>query len=136
MLAAAAAHRHHHRPEAVGAEVLPDPSPVAAVVLDIGEGFGALAIYTPAALEGSELEIRREGTEWRGSHTAVRRRLVPAGAQFAAVFGSLPEGPYQLRVRGSRDEGPTLSLRVSSAAVTEASWPGVDGVADRHPIER
>jgi hypothetical protein len=118
---------HSHGPthSAAGAtlEVLPDPSPVAAVVLDIGDGFGAVVINTPPGLEGREIEIRKEGTEWRGVHTAVRARLIPTGTQFAAVFGSLAEGRYDLRVRGGLDECAVLSLEVRSALVTYSPWP-------------
>lgn len=114
-----------HSPNGAGAtlEVLPDPSPVATVVLDIGDGFGALVIDTPPWLEGREIEIRKEGTEWRGVHTAVRARLIPTGTQFAAVFGSLAEGRFDLRVRGGLDECPVLSLLVTSASVTYSPWP-------------
>ena len=104
-------------------EVLPDPSPVAAVVLDIGDGFGAVVIDTPPWLEGHEIEIRKVGAEWRGVHTAVRARLIPTGTQYAAVFGSLAEGRYDLRVRGDLDESPVLSLDVTGASVTYSPGP-------------
>src|ERR1700722_7593341 len=122
-------HSHFHglspSHSAAGAtvEVPPDPSPVAAVVLDIGDGIGAVVIDTPPAMEGSEIEIRRVGTEWRGVHTAVRARLIPTGTQYAAVFGSLAEGRYDLRVRGDLDESPVLSLDVTGASVTCSLWP-------------
>jgi hypothetical protein len=115
-------HSHGHRAGAT-AEVLPDPSPVAAVVLDIGDGVGAVVIDTPPSLEGREIEIRKVGTEWRGVHTAVRARLIPTGTQFAAVFGSLAEGRYDLRVRGDLDECPVLSIEVTGASVTYSLWP-------------
>jgi hypothetical protein len=114
---------HSHGAAGATVELLPDPSPVAAVVLDIGDGFGAVVIDTPPAMEGSEIEIRKAGTEWRGVHTAVRARLIPTGNQCAAVFGSLAEGRYDLRVRGGLDECPVLSLDVTSASVTYSSWP-------------
>ena len=122
---------HSHSPSpspshsAAGAtlEVLPGPSPVAAVVLDIGDGFGAVVIDTPPWQEGREIEIRKVGTEWRGVHTAVRARLIPMATQYAAVFGSLAEGRYDLRVRGGLDECPVLSLDVTGASVTYSSWP-------------
>jgi hypothetical protein len=104
-------------------EVLPDPSPVAAVVLDIGDGFGAVVIDTAPSLEGREIEVRKVGTEWRGVHTAVRKRLIPTGTQYAAVFGSLAEGRYDLRVRGDLDESPVLCLEVTGASVTYSLWP-------------
>jgi hypothetical protein len=114
---------HSHSAAGATAEVLPDPSPVAAVVLDIGDGFGAVVIDTPPSLEGREIEIRKVGTEWRGVHTAVRARLIPTGTQFAAVFGSLAEGRYDLRVRGGLDECPVLSIDVTGASVTYSTWP-------------
>jgi hypothetical protein len=114
---------HSHSPAGATVEVLPGPSPVAAVVLDIGDGFGAVVIDTPPAMEGREIEIRKVGTEWRGVHTAVRGRLIPTGTQFAAVFGSLAEGRYDLRVRGDLDESPVLSLHVKGASVTYSPWP-------------
>jgi hypothetical protein len=116
------AHTHGHAHDHA-AEVLPGASTVAAVTLDIGEGFGALVIHTPPALEGSEIEIRPVATEWRGRHTAVRPRLLPGGTQFAAVFGSLAEGGYDLRVRGTVDDRPALSLTVAGASVTDVLWP-------------
>jgi len=114
---------HSHGAAGAAAELLPDSSPVAAVVLDIGDGFGAVVIDTPPWLEGHEIEIRKVGTEWRGVHTAVRARLIPTGTQYAAVFGSLAEGRYDLRVRGDLDESPVLSLDVTSASVTYSLWP-------------
>ena len=114
---------HSHGAAGASLELLPDPSPVAAVVLDIGDGFGAVVIDTPPWQEGREIEIRKVGTEWRGVHTAVRARLIPTGTQYAALFGSLAEGRYDLRVRGGLDECPVLSLDVTGASVTYSSWP-------------
>jgi len=116
-------HSHSHGAAGAAAELLPDSSPVAAVVLDIGDGFGAVVIDTPPWLEGHEIEIRKVGAEWRGVHTAVRARLIPTGTQYAAVFGSLAEGRYDLRVRGDLDESAVLSLDVTSASVTYSLWP-------------
>jgi hypothetical protein len=115
--------RHSHGAAGATEEVLPEPSPVAAVVLDIGDGFGAVVIDTAPWLEGHEIEIRKVGTEWRGVHTAVRARLIPTGTQYAAVFGSLAEGRYDLRMRDALDESPVLSLDVTSASVTCSLWP-------------
>jgi hypothetical protein len=71
------------------------------VVLDIGEGTGALAVRTPAFLDGAELEIRPVGQPWTGTHTGVRRRDLRDGSCFAAVF----------------------ETDVTGGTVTEASWP-------------
>jgi len=115
-------HGHGH-PAGDAPEVLPGPSPVASVVLDIGEGVGAAVVRTPASLAGAEIEIRPAGEPWCGVHTAVRERQVPPGSQFAAVFGSLPEGRYELRVRGSEDERPVMGLDVAGASVADVGWP-------------
>src|SRR5579883_1087287 len=77
-------------------EARPGPSE-GAVVLDIGEGAGALVVYAPAALEDAEVEIRARGGRWTGRHVAVRRRAVAGGERFAAVFPALRAGPYELR---------------------------------------
>ena len=84
-----------------------------------------MVIHTPPSLDGREIEIRPEDTEWRGVHTAVRPRLIPSDTQFAAVFGSLPVGRYDLRFRGDEHEDPALSLEVAGASVTNALWPDV-----------
>lgn len=104
------------------AEAVPAPSGEATVVLDIGEGTGALAVRTPAFLDGAELEIRPVGQPWTGTHTGVRRRDLRDGNCFAAVFGSLVEGRYELRVKGS-GSGPVIESDVTGGTVTEASWP-------------
>ncbi len=45
--------------------------------------------------------------------------------QFAAVFGSLAEGDWDVRVRGTADAQPVLTMRVIGASVIEAVWPGI-----------
>jgi hypothetical protein len=93
------------------------------VVLDIGEGVGAAVIYTDSELEGQELEIRPASGEWRGVHTAVRERTFGGAMRCAAVFGSLREGSWELRVRGSSDATPVLGVYVPGGSVVEALWP-------------
>jgi hypothetical protein len=112
---------HHHHTHSV-AEQPPGPSE-GAVVIDIGEGVGAAVIFTNSDLNGAELEIRPVTEEWRGQHTAVRERRFGGGVRYAAVFGSLTEGDWELRVRGSADEQPALSMRVLGGSVVEATWP-------------
>jgi hypothetical protein len=98
------------------------PSGEGTVVLDIGGDTGAVVIHSPAALDGAELEIRRVGSCWDGTHTAVRRRELRHGACFAAVFGAVAGGDYELRVRGG-GTGPQLELLVVGGAISEATWP-------------
>jgi hypothetical protein len=111
---------HHHNHPAT--EQPPGPSE-GAVVIDIGEEVGAAVIYTDPGLEGAELEIRPAFDQWRGLHTAVRERRFGGVVRYAAVFGSLAQGNWELRVRGSGDEHPVLALTVSGGSVVETTWP-------------
>jgi hypothetical protein len=103
-------------------EPLWGPSCEGSVVLDIGAGTGAAIIYAHESLAGSEIEIRRSGIPWDGTHTAVRRRDLREAVCFAGVFGSLPAGEYELRIRGI-DHSPVVPLVVHGAAVAEVRWP-------------
>jgi hypothetical protein len=88
------------------------------VVLDIGGDFGAAIVRTPATLAGLEIEIRREGTPWDGTHVAVRARNIPGGEVYAALFPGLQQGSYEVRVRGD-DNGGVAVLDVEGARVSE-----------------
>ena len=86
-------------------------------VLDLGAEVGAAVIYTTAALDQAELEIRPVGGVWDGTHTAVRKRPGPV---HAALFFGLREGEYDVRVRGTE---PVLSVRIVGGHVTEDVMP-------------
>src|ERR1019366_1284754 len=103
-------------------ESVPAPSGEASVVLDIGGNRGALGIPTGGSLVGLEIEVRRPHLPWDGTHTAVRRRDVRPAAQFAGVFGSLPAGDYEARLKGI-DRGPVVSAVVNGGEVTQMVWP-------------
>ncbi len=66
------------------------------VMVDIGQGNGALVIYTGADLSGAEIEISSVGDDAHRVHTEVLRRKTANGFVNAAVFGSLPEGEYRV----------------------------------------
>jgi hypothetical protein len=117
-------HAHDHTHQEV--EQMPGPSE-GAVFVEVGEGVGAAVIATGPELDGSEIEIRPASGEWRGQHTAVRERRFAGTVRCAAVFGSLAEGEWELRVRGSTDVRPVLAIRVPGASVVEAAWPGGPG---------
>jgi hypothetical protein len=106
----------------VTAEAPLAPSGEGSVVLDIGADRGAAIIYTPESLSGSEIEIRASGSPWDGTHTGVRRRDLREAICFAGVFGSVPAGQYQLRVRGS-ETTPIVDLVVAGGAIAEVTWP-------------
>ena len=65
------------------------------VMVDVGAGAGALILYLPEAMLGREIEISRHGQPDH-THTEVLKRKTAAGYVCAAVFGSLPEGDYEL----------------------------------------
>jgi len=77
-------------------------------LLDIGGDVGAAVVHADAALDGVEIEITPDGSDWAGTHVAVRRRVHPqAGTEpvFCAIFGQLRAGRYRIRVRGRSDHG-------------------------------
>jgi hypothetical protein len=106
---------------------MPPPSGEGTVVLDVGGTMGALVILVTGALDGEEIEIRHAGGAWEGTHTAVRRRHLRDSVVFAGVFGSLPAGDYQARVRGGAPGQPgpatTVDLTVTGGEITQMDWP-------------
>ena len=68
-------------------------------VLDLGREVGAAVIYTTAALDLAEIEIKPRDGDWNGHHTAVRKRP-GRPAVYAALFFALRQGGYDVRVRG------------------------------------
>jgi hypothetical protein len=93
------------------------PSGNATVVLDIGDGIGALIVHTPLELAGTEIDIARRGETRPFVHTAVRERRVPTGTVYAAVFASLPEGRYTLP-----DAPNDNDVVIVGGHVTETNW--------------
>jgi hypothetical protein len=108
------AHAHAH------VEAIPAPSETGSVVADIGGDVGAAIVYVDADLAGHEIEIRPSGAAWDGTHTGIRERHVNGGVIWAAFFGSLRAGRYEVRVRG--DESRTRTIDVAGGHVTEARW--------------
>jgi hypothetical protein len=106
----------------IQAEAVPGPSGVGEVVLEVGGATGAAVIFTGADLGGEEIEIRSSGTPWSGTHVAVRERRLCNGSRWAALFGSLPEGGYEARLKG--DPGsPVIRIQVSGGRVVSTDWP-------------
>ena len=91
------------------------------VLLDIGEGVGALIVHTDAELHGVEVEISPAGRDDERSHKEVLERSMGGRPAFTAVFDQLPAGRHTLWVRGvawARD------VLVSGGAVAELDWRG------------
>jgi hypothetical protein len=95
-----------------------------AVVLDIGDGVGALVVRMPASLAGTEIEICPAGEDHAArtrSHVAVIGRPAASGTAHTAVFPSLLEGRYELY---RKPDGPTqLTVDVVGGEVSTQAWP-------------
>ncbi len=99
---------------------LSGPSERGSVIVDIGGDVGAAVVRAPASLVGSEIEIRRCGAAWDGTHVAVRSRHLPSGDMHAAFFPSLVRGSYEVRLRED-EHGPVATLAVEGGGVSETS---------------
>lgn len=110
---------HAHVEETTGPSLGP-------VVLDIGGDFGAAVVRTPQRLDGTEIEIRRLPSEWDGTHVAVRLRPAPGSPVYAAVFGHLLEGAYELRRRHVPEDPTVHRIDVVGGGVVDTTWPDSD----------
>ncbi len=89
------------------------------VLVEVGDGKGALVLLLDGSFAGREIEISPAGSA-RRVHTGVLPRHTPAGPVLAAVFGSLREGPYDVwDVADSR----LAEVVVASGRVTEWRSP-------------
>ena len=90
----------------------------------VGTGFvsaGSLSkVATLGALQGHEIEIRAAGSSWDGTHVGVRERRIGSAPVWAAFFGSLTAGRYELRIRDH--DSPTVAVEVRGGGVAEARW--------------
>ncbi|NEA35816.1 hypothetical protein [Streptomyces sp. SID13031] len=140
-----------HGKALTNAEENPHAGKGSSVLLDIGDGVGAIVIAMPAELEDVEIERRPAGWTAEGSigadhtegsghghghghghgdgehshrfpHVAVVPRSAPDGELVhSAVFFDVPEGRYELYVMP--DAPVQLTLEVIGGRVTEADWP-------------
>ncbi|HVA20881.1 MAG TPA: phospholipase [Candidatus Micrarchaeia archaeon] len=92
--------------------------PVGPVMIDIGATHGAVVVRAPG-LAGREIEISPKETPQRRQHVAVLPRALPAGPVHAAVFASLPAGPYLLWDPAG---GPPRPVLVRASTVTDLDW--------------
>lgn len=89
------------------------------VVLDIGEGVGALILYTRESFNGLQIDVTPQGSTWPRTHTDVLERRINAQRVFAAVFPILPEGTYYIW----KDlQTPVSEVTITGGQVTEADW--------------
>jgi hypothetical protein len=87
---------------------------MSAVILDVGADIGALVLYTPAAMDGQEIEISTGGRP--RTHNVVRRRDT---GDYAAVYPGLPSGDYTIW----HGDAPATTAIVAGGTVTTCHWP-------------
>lgn len=97
------------------------PSGPGTVVLELGADVGALVLYTPAELDGREIEISpEEAVTGRRTHSMVRPRHMTTGTRYAAVYPDLPAGAYTVWADEQNAAGRVV---VTGGQVTNWSWP-------------
>jgi hypothetical protein len=97
---------------------LTGPSGPGSVVLDMGEGVGALIVDAPPARCGDEIEISASGGSGRGghrTHSLVRERRTAAGTTYAAVYPGLPADEYTVWLDEHTSAG-TVTVQPGQAA--------------------
>jgi hypothetical protein len=92
------------------------PSGNATVMLDIGDGVGALVVHAAADLCGTEIELARGHESHPFVHTEVRERQLSEGSVYAGVFPAIVEGEYTLLPFG---DAPARPVTIASGRVTE-----------------
>jgi len=102
-------HHHHHHHETH--ELRSQP-----VVLDLGDGVGALIVRTDPGLLGAEVEISPSGDDGNRQHKEVLMRTMGLETASVLVYDNLAEGSYTLWVDG---EPWARDVHVASGDVAE-----------------
>jgi hypothetical protein len=101
-----------------GTEAVPGPDAETYAVLDIGGNIGALVLYAPAELRGTEIDISREGAP--RTHSLVReRRIGTEPPIYAAVYPGLPAGEYTIWREANTPAG---TVTVEGGQVASFEW--------------
>jgi hypothetical protein len=88
--------------------------------MDVGGDIGGLILYTPAAMDGREIEISRDGQPGaRRTHAEVRARQLPAGTRYAAVYPGLPAGAYTI---WDEQDRPAARVTITGGEVATCGW--------------
>jgi hypothetical protein len=103
-------HHNHHDP----AEVRAQP-----VVLELGEGIGALIVHTDPGLNGIEVEISPTGSDGERQHKQVLERSFGLETAHVLVYDNLPAGDYTLWLDGVAVE---RGVPVRDGEVAELDW--------------
>lgn len=89
------------------------------VVLEIGDGLGALIVHTDGDMHGIEIEISPAGADDRRSHKQVLERSGGGNPAYTAVFDQLPAGRYTL---WSDDIARARDVAVADGQISELDW--------------
>jgi len=81
-----------------------------------------VVVLTGVDLDGTELEVRRLGTEWDGTHVAVRSRPTTGEPVYAAVFSQLHQGAHEFRRRPADPLGAVRRVDVVGGELVELRW--------------
>lgn len=100
------------------------PSYVGSVVLDVGEGIGALVLHTSSDLLGVEVDVVGLTPGTVSTHALVRPRLLPHAITHAAVYPGLPAGRYQVVGVGSQRH---QEVEIFGGRVAELDWKVATG---------
>jgi hypothetical protein len=104
-------------------EATAGPTGPGTVVLELGADVGALILYTPAELDGAEIEISRDDAPGaRRTHSRVRQRPMATATAYAAVYPSLAAGQYTIW-RDEHSPVATVTVTVTGGQVTSCRWP-------------
>jgi hypothetical protein len=115
-------HNHHDHHHHNAADVRSRP-----VVLDLGDGIGALIVHTDLELLGVEVEISPAGADGKRQHKEVLQRTMGPATVNVLVYDNLLEGEYTLWID---DVAWARNVRIQSGAVAELDWkmgaPGIE----------
>jgi len=98
------------------------PSGPGTVIMELGADIGALILFTPADMDGEEIEISCDDEPGaRRTHSQIRARHMPGETRYAAVYPGLPAGRYTLWRDG---HSPAAAVTVTGGQVSSCHWPG------------
>ena len=97
------------------------PSGLGTVVMELGADIGALILFTPADMDGIEIEISRDDDpSARRTHSQVRQRNVASVTKYAAVYPGLRAGRYTI---WTVENSPAATAVITGGQVTSCRWP-------------
>ena len=122
------AHGHNHDHAGHSHERYSDRPHSQHVVLELGDGIGALIVHTDPGLLGTEVEISRTGEDDLRSHKEVLERRINGRSTHVLVFDGLRAGCYTLWID---DLARARNVRVEGGEIAELDWREA---SDRAPV--